>query len=233
MGQVNKKPYGTVMETPVFAKPGRDERRSAILAIAHAAFLSDGYAATSMSTIAARVGGSKATLYNYFSSKEELFGAVVANKCEQLQMLLYEAQVEGNDFRSALQNFGERLLQLLLQEESVATYRMVVAECGRFPELGHTFYNSGVKQARAKLGEYFEKAIADGQLRACDAATMAHYYFDLCMSRIHLRRIWNVETNPTVEEIRTNVARAVAIFLAAFGTGEGDREEAARLCSTK
>src|SRR5271155_348052 len=112
------------METPVLTKPGRDDRRATIVDIAHAAFLADGYAATSMSTIAAKVGGSKATLYNYFSSKEELFAAVVSKKCEHLQTMLYDAQVETGDFRSAMQNFGERFLALLMQEESIAFYRL-------------------------------------------------------------------------------------------------------------
>jgi len=220
------------METPVLTKPGRDDRRATIVDIAHAAFLSDGYAATSMSTIAARVGGSKATLYNYFSSKEELFAAVVAKKCEQLQVLLYNAQVEGGDFRSAMQNFGERFLQLLLREESIATYRLVVAESGRFPELGRTFYETGMKQGRGKLAEYFRHVIAAGELRDCDAFLMAHYFFDLCMSGIHLRKLWNVETDPTPEEIHDHVARAIAIFLAAFGTSDKHAGEAAKLCSS-
>jgi AcrR family transcriptional regulator len=77
---VNKKLYGTVMETNILSstpKKGRDEKRAAIVKIAYEAFLTDGYAATSMSSIAAKVGGSKATLYNYFASKEELFAAVI------------------------------------------------------------------------------------------------------------------------------------------------------------
>ena len=40
-----------------------------MLDIARAAFLREGYAAASMSEIAAKVGGSKATLYSYFPSK--------------------------------------------------------------------------------------------------------------------------------------------------------------------
>ena len=35
-----------------------------------------------MATIAARVGGSKATLYNHFPSKEDLFAAVIREVCE-------------------------------------------------------------------------------------------------------------------------------------------------------
>jgi AcrR family transcriptional regulator len=220
------------MESPAPTRTGRDERRAAILEIAHAAFLADGYAATSMSTIAARLGGSKATLYNYFSSKEELFAAVISNKCEHLQALIDHAQVEGGDFRSTLQNFGERFVRLALQDESIATFRLVMAECGRFPELGLTFYDSGLKQGRERLGEYFKQAIVEGNLRACDSTLMAYYFFDLCLSGVHMRKLWNVEPDPTHEDIHTNVARAIAIFLAAFGTKDTDRNEAAALCST-
>ena len=224
------------MGAPILEKHGserKDERRAAIVDIAHAAFLADGYAATSMSTIAARVGGSKATLYNYFSSKEELFAAVVSRKCEQIETLLYDAQVESGDFRPAMQNFGERFIALVLQEDSVATYRMVMAECARFPELGRTFYDTGMKQGRARLAEYFEQAIADGVLRRCDSTLMANYFFDLCMSGIHTRKLWNILPALTTENIRDNVARAIAIFLAAFSATDDYREEAAKLCAPR
>ena len=85
----------------------RDERRETILRIAHAAFLEDGYAATSMSSIAAKVGGSKATLYNYFSSKEELFSAVIEERCRDFREMLYDAELESQDFRKVLTHLGE------------------------------------------------------------------------------------------------------------------------------
>ena len=70
------------------ARPEGDEKREHILKVAYAAFLGEGYAATSMSSIAAKVGGSKATLYNYFSSKEELFAAVIEEKCRDIHAIL-------------------------------------------------------------------------------------------------------------------------------------------------
>src|SRR5260221_4043992 len=118
------------------SKIARDERRAAILDIAMNEFLAAGYAATSMSSIAARIGGSKATLYNYFSSKEELFEACVTARCEQLQAIIYEVEAEGGDFRASLQRVGERFLALILSDDAIATFRLVVAEAGRFPELG-------------------------------------------------------------------------------------------------
>ena len=59
----------------------RDSRREAILDAAEAVFLEVGFSAASMSMIAARVGGSKGTLYNYFKSKDELFAAYIDRHC--------------------------------------------------------------------------------------------------------------------------------------------------------
>ena len=52
-------------------------KRQEIIRIAGELFEERGYDRTSMSAIAARVGGSKATLYGYFKSKEELLLAVL------------------------------------------------------------------------------------------------------------------------------------------------------------
>ena len=59
------------------ARGGDAERRSAIMDCAEDIFLEEGFQAASMSAIAARLGGSKGTLYNYFESKEELYAAVI------------------------------------------------------------------------------------------------------------------------------------------------------------
>src|SRR5271170_7231779 len=71
-----------MVETALSAK--RDARREAILEVARQVFFEEGYAAASMSTIAARLGGSKGTLYNYFKSKEELFAAYIRETCARM-----------------------------------------------------------------------------------------------------------------------------------------------------
>ena len=53
------------------------QRRKAFIDAAREAFFANGYAGTTMSSIASKVGGSKTTLWSYFPSKEELFEAVV------------------------------------------------------------------------------------------------------------------------------------------------------------
>jgi TetR/AcrR family transcriptional repressor of mexJK operon len=205
-------------EASAAAKAGKDDRRDAIVAIAKEVFAANGYAGTSMSNIAARVGGSKGTLYSYFKSKEELFTAAIEKKCEKIQNLLNEAQIEsGGDLRVALTHFGERFVQLILNVESVATFRLATAEAARFPEIGHAIYNSGVLQNQRRMAEFLERAIETGQLRSdTDALVAAEQFCDLCLSGLHRRCLWNVPPWPNTEEIQANVERAVATFMRAY-----------------
>jgi TetR/AcrR family transcriptional repressor of mexJK operon len=59
------------------------EKAESILAAARRMFLASGFGAVSMDAIAREAGASKATLYAYFASKEELFGAVVSHEGER------------------------------------------------------------------------------------------------------------------------------------------------------
>ena len=171
----------------------RDERREIILQIAHAAFLEDGYAATSMSGIAARVGGSKATLYNYFSSKEELFAAVIAERCRDFQEMLYDADLESHDFRKALTTLGERAVRWMLRDDSIATYRLITAETGRFPELGRVFYLAGPQKGKEMLAEFFGRAAENGHLKPGYMMGMAIHFMVLCKGELQHRKLWNID----------------------------------------
>ncbi|MCC7274512.1 MAG: TetR/AcrR family transcriptional regulator [Alphaproteobacteria bacterium] len=196
------------------------DRRAGIIEIAHAAFLADGYAATSMSAIAARLGGSKGTLYNYFPSKEDLFVAVIETRCEEIMAFIYEVELEGGDFAQALNRLGRRFLGFALGEEAIATYRLVTAESGRFPEVGRALYERGFQRGIARLAAYFERAVEQGHLRAGDLRRAAEQFFDLCKSGLHHRRLWNVSPMAGEEEIAAHVGGAVETFLAAYAAAD-------------
>jgi TetR/AcrR family transcriptional repressor of mexJK operon len=207
------------LEVPSCGRAPRDERREAIVQIAKQAFLEFGYAGTSMSCIAARVGGSKATLYNYFKSKEELLIAVVEKKCEQIAAFITAAELESHgDLRAALTNFGEHFVEYLLSDEQIGFYRLAIGECSRFPEIGQAIYSAGIRRNQSHMAELLEHAKQAGQLRRdADVSVAAEQFNELCLAGIHRRRLWNVTPNPSTDEIRANVANAVSTFMRAYG----------------
>ena len=95
-----------------------------------------GYAATTMSGIAAALGGSKGTLWSYFPSKEELFAAVLDDATTAYRSRLAEILDPDGDLAGTLRTLGVNLLTKITSPESVALYRLVASEAGRFPEMG-------------------------------------------------------------------------------------------------
>ena len=195
----------------------RDERRDGILDVARDCFLADGYAATSMSTIAARLGGSKGTLYNYFKSKEELFEAVMQRQCGALAETLFDVDHDGDDVRERLQHFAGKFLTLLLTPESLGIHRVVVGESGRFPELGRMFYDMGPKVILTKIAGYLSDLMDQGVLRRADPFVAAQQFKDLTISGVLQPRTWGViEGDMTDAEIEDQVNNAVDTFLRAY-----------------
>ena len=193
----------------------REDRRDAILDVAYACFVADGYGATSMSTIAARLGGSKGTLYNYFKSKEELFDAFVRRACSHLQNGIDSVPTDG-DLRARLVLAAHQFLDHLLSPEAIAIYRVVVGEGERFPELARLFYEAGPRTGLAHATEMFKVLMERGELRQADPRVAAHQFKDLALSGLYNLRLWGVIDDPTPEERAARAELAVDTFLRAY-----------------
>ena len=205
-----------MMATASKREEKRDERRETILDVARDCFLVYGYAATSMSAIAARLGGSKGTLYNYFKSKDELFGAMMQRQCGELQETLFDVSHVSGDPRARLTHFGRSFLELLLAPDALAIHRLVVAESERFPELGRAFYESGPRLVMERIGGYLGELMDRGVLRRADTSIAATHFKDLAMSGLYNLRLWGVASDPTPEDLDRQVECAVDTFLRAY-----------------
>jgi len=198
----------------------RDSRREAILDVAAEVFMDVGYSAASMSAIAARVGGSKGTLYNYFRSKEELFSAYIERYCARHQELMDEIVSQGSDARTVLAGLGGAQLRIVTSEAGLRNFSLIVSEAGRAPEIGRAFYRSGPTRGIARLAHFIERAIADGQLRPCDPDAAAHQFVGLCQHRLFKACLCNSGPDLTDAEMDAEVEAAVDTFMAAFGRPE-------------
>jgi len=201
-------------------RTGRDERRRAILEVARDVFLREGYAAASMSAIAARVGGSKGTLYNYFASKAQLFAALVASECASDAWCGLMLQSDGDDPAPALRQIGRSFLDFTLSERALKIHRLVIAECGRFPELGQAFYEAGPRRRIEIVARWIALLSERGRLTAPDPDRAAMQFLELCKSGLHQKRLWSVDPEPSEAEKDANVDSAVRVFLAAYGVAD-------------
>lgn len=209
-------PAGTVEgaeqpECPVAA------RRQAFVDAARDLFFANGYAGTTMSSIAARVGGSKTTLWTYFPSKEELFEAVVDDviekRCEVLRsdLSLDEAVVP------ALRRFGLSLMTMLTQPQVLRLYRLVVGEVERFPHLAQTFYDRGPRRGKAETALWVAEKMARGELRRGDPLRAVYHFAGLCQAGLYQHAILGIAEQRELDRMATDVDAAVDTFYRAWG----------------
>jgi len=202
--------------------PGSDAhegRRNKILDVALACFLAEGYGATSMSTIAARVGGSKGTIYNYFNSKEDLFGSAVRYSSRKTGARL-AAFPEGLNTRDSLLRMAEDLLEHFLSPNALALYRLLIGEADRFPALARVFYEADPKIMFARYAQVLGTMMELGLLRRGDPALAAQQFNGLVVCGIYLPRLWGAVENPTPAARAEQAKAAVDTFLRAYAPTE-------------
>jgi AcrR family transcriptional regulator len=175
-----------------------------------------------MAAIAARVGGSKATLYNYFPSKESLFAALVRRECEEQLIAPLIQQGASEDPAEGLRQIGARFAAFTLSERALSLYRVVLAEACRFPDLGRAFYDNGPRRTAALLAEWIAEHRAGGRLAVEDASLAADQFMDLCRAGLVHRALWNIAPPPTEADLVRTVDAAVGVFIAAYGVA-GER----------
>ena len=194
-----------------------ETRRQAILEAAAEVFQEMGFERSTMAAICERLGYSKATLYNYFASKEELFSAVVFDAVEaEFEATLEALDATVEDMTEALEKFGRGLLTVLYLPQVQAVRRLIVAEAGR-SDLGRKLYELGPERSEAAAAAYLQQAMDAGKLRQADARIAALHLRGLLEAEWLDRFLFQTLEPISAEEINATVARAVAAFMAAYG----------------
>uniref|UniRef100_E6VDR4 Regulatory protein TetR n=1 Tax=Rhodopseudomonas palustris (strain DX-1) TaxID=652103 RepID=E6VDR4_RHOPX len=194
-----------------------EAKRDAILDTAAEVFKERGLEGASMSEIASRLGGSKATLYGYFPSKEELFVHVALRVVGKQILGMYEdlkARAD-DDPERVLIEVGKRLLTRVLAEDATTAHRLAVAH-GRIGNLGRIFYDAGPGKAIEAFTRYIDAAAKAGRLRTDHPGTASRHLLALLESEIVYRRSLQFDDAISAGEIDQCVGRAVKVFLAAY-----------------
>ncbi|WP_026840558.1 TetR/AcrR family transcriptional regulator [Citrifermentans bremense] len=198
-----------------------DTKRQHILSVAAQAFQELGLERTTMSEICARVGGSKATLYNYFSSKEELFFEVMNRSTEAEFEAVYSAvDPSTEDIASSLRNFGERLLGILYSPRVRANRHLAISASGH-TQLGRVVYERGVQRGQKLVSDFLREAMGLGKLRQADPVVATKHLYSLLEAELIDRFLFQLLGEVSEEEIKLIADRAIDVFMAAYGFGGG------------
>lgn len=193
-----------------------ESRRQAIVQAAAHVFLEKGYAGTKMSDIAQTVGYSKATLYGYFESKEDLFLVTVQTLADAQFNTPFSQLDPAGPTRDTLQAFAEAMLSVTTSDDALALFRLVVAgSVDR--QVAQRMFEQGPRLADRAVVEFLNLAIERGELKRCDTTMAADHLRGLLESQFFHKRLFGVIQVPSPQEISEAAKRALGVFWAAYG----------------
>ncbi|MBR2174344.1 MAG: TetR/AcrR family transcriptional regulator [Sphingopyxis sp.] len=191
-------------------------RRKAFVDAARELFFANGYAGTTMSSIASKVGGSKTTLWTYFPSKEDLFAAVVDDIVAQYGDALAIDLPLDEPVPDVLRTFGNLLMTKLTATPILSLFRLVVGEAERFPHLAETFYERGPRRGKARAAVWVGEKMVRGEIRMGDPMRAVQQFTGLCQSGIYQFAMLNLPESRDIDRLRDDVDAAVDSFCRAW-----------------
>jgi AcrR family transcriptional regulator len=196
-----------------------EEKRQEIIRIAAKLFEELGYERTSMSTIAASVGGSKATLYGYFPSKEELLRAALDHDVnEEADRLMHEFLAE-KDLRGGLIRLG--ISYLSRHHARAANIRTVANQ-----PIAEEFYTNVLRPAWQRLADRFAEMMKEGRLKFADPWTTAMHWKGLNEWDLLEKHLLTAANACEPNQIVSAATAAADAFLKVYAAGPRPNEVA-------
>ncbi|APW42047.1 TetR/AcrR family transcriptional regulator [Rhodoferax saidenbachensis] len=147
----------------------KEARPGELLAAALDLFVEKGFAATRAEEVAKRAGVSKGTLFLYFSSKEELFKAVVR---ENISGRFGEWATELENYQGSS---AELLRYCMLtwwgrvgSTKASGISKLMMSEAGNFPELAAFFQQEVIQPGDDLIRRILQRGVDSGEFRPID-----------------------------------------------------------------
>lgn len=186
----------------------REKKRQDILKAAKGIFLSEGYVLANMDKIALQAQMTKQTVYRYFPSKIELFQATLKEMGKQVDDSFVDS-LKNEDTEQALVNFAIAFMQFHLSEEHIATYRLLVAESAKAPEILDSFHTVGPDPTKTAVCEFFEN-----RLNVSNSDNIADNWLSMLLT--HREGVVMGMDKPTKQQVEAHAKQVTTFLLSAI-----------------
>ncbi len=214
--------------TPRRGRPPDPRKRRAIARAAARLFFRRGFAGTSMGAVARAAGVSKLTVYAHFGDKDQLFQAVVRERCDRYNRPESYQIGPGLPARQALHRIGRNFMRLVLDPEVLRFHRVMVGEAARRPKMAQLFFAAGPQRTTDRLTEFLGRGAARGDFELGDPRRAADQFHALLTGMPHFRATLNLRPRSSPRELERHVEDCVDLFLRAYGRRRRTRRPARR-----
>jgi AcrR family transcriptional regulator len=187
--------------------------RGRILEAAFAAFMKNGYAATSTLEIATRARVSKRELYALVGNKQQMLVACIGTRARRLEVPVdLPVPRDRETLAHVLSSFGAQLVREISHPTVIAVFRLAIAEAAHAPEVALALDSTGRATSRAALQNLMQQAQEAGLLDR-RSVELGAQFSGLLWGDLMVSLLLGVAKRPTSAEIAKRARDAANDFL--------------------
>jgi AcrR family transcriptional regulator len=169
-----------------------EERRRVIVEAALALFSQKGFRGTTTKEIAEAAGCSEATIFKHFTTKDELYSAILEAKSRIEETLAKAAHAAAQkDDSGVFRAVG--LESLTRTEQDPSLMRLLLFSALENHDLSHLFFESKVRRLHEFLSSYIKGRIADGAFQPVDPLLAARGFVGMIAHHLLIHEIFGMK----------------------------------------
>jgi len=184
------------------------DRRAQILDVATRLFARQGFQGTTTRQISEHTGVTEALIFRHFSSKEDLYWAVIERKinaASPAKRMRERLNAGGTDLE-VLSGIAAEILERRAKDQTLS--RLLLYSALENHRLSHRFFRIYVAECYDVLAEYIRRRIAEGRFRALDPLLAARGFLGMVVYHSWIQELYGGKRYQkfSVQQVSTTLA---------------------------
>jgi AcrR family transcriptional regulator len=182
-----------------------ENRRHQILEVASRLFAGQGFNGTTTRHIAEASGVNEALIFRHFPTKEELYWAVIEEKCKVAtwQQDLESRLASGKSDREVFQSIAADILERRRKDSSLS--RLLLFSALENHSLSERFFRTNVAKYFELLAEYIERRIREGAFRKMDPMLAARGFLGMINYHFQVQELYGGKRYQQYDDVEATV----------------------------
>jgi AcrR family transcriptional regulator len=134
-----------------------EDTRQLLIEAARQEFQANGYAGTCINDVAQRAGVSTKTMYRLIRNKADLLQRVISDTIGKFMIDFDAKALDAVPLSEAIERMLIAYGSLTLSDETIAMNRLIIRECGQFPEVATAFYEAAILRTTEAMAGWLRR----------------------------------------------------------------------------
>jgi AcrR family transcriptional regulator len=190
-----------------------EDTRQLLVEAARQEFQANGFAGTCINDVAQRAGVSTKTMYRLVPNKADLLQRVISDTIGKFMIDFDAKALDALPLSEAIERMLIAYGSLTLSDETIAMNRLIIRECGQFPEVATAFYEAAILRTTDAMADWLRRQCERGLIALENPHTAAEMLRGMMIMDPQRAVMLGQRPAPARDEIVARAKQCTQLFL--------------------